>query len=237
VAAAQTVTGRVLEDGRGTAIAGARVSLLDRNGKRQAETMSDSVGRFALAPPRAGEFILAADRLGYETMRSPLLAMKGEGTVQLDLLMQLQPIGLEGFEVSVEAELIRELRTLGHSPASLGRRWIRREDIEAVKTAVRAADVIRWRAIPGVYLPVTNVSPALEPLCVTTQRASTVRSAIPPCAITVLNGVVIDPVEANQMDPEAIEAIAVLSPMDATTLYGTVGGSGAVLIWTRRGSR
>jgi hypothetical protein len=53
----------------------------------------------------------------------------------------------------------------------------------------------------------------------------------------VLNGVVIDPVEANQMDPEAIEAIAVLSPMDATTLYGTVGGSGAVLIWTRRGSR
>jgi hypothetical protein len=234
-AGAQTISGRVLEEGRGTPVSGARVLLLNRDEKRQAETLADSLGRFVIAPPRDGEFVLAAERLGYETARTPLLALTRAGTAQLDLTMRAQPIGLEGFEVSVEPELVRELRTLGHTPESLGRRWISRQDIEAVRAAVRTSDVIRWRSIPGVYLPVTNQSPMVEPLCVTTQRAGNLRSAIPPCAITVLNGMRVDPVEANQMDPSSIEAIAVLSPMDATTLFGTQGGGGAVLIWTRRG--
>lgn len=232
---AQTVTGRVVEDGRGTPVAGARVSLLDRDGKRRAEVVADSLGRFVMTPPRDGEYVLAAERLGYQTMRSPLLALKREGSVEMDLLMQPEPIGLEGLEVSVQSEIVRELRTLGQSPASLGRRWIPREDIAAVTSAIRTSDVIRWRAIPGVYIPVTNGSPNLEPLCVTTLRAGTVRAATPPCGLTVLNGVVINPLDANQLDPEAIEAIAVLPPVEATTLYGTLGGAGAVLIWTRRG--
>jgi hypothetical protein len=52
-----------------------------------------------------------------------------------------------------------------------------------------------------------------------------------------LNGVVIDPVEINQIDPAMIESIAVLSPVDAATLYGTRGGNGAVLVWLRTGGR
>jgi hypothetical protein len=235
LAAFQTLQGRVVEEGRDVPVPGAQVTLLDRGGDRRARALADSLGRFTLAPPEAGEYVIEVVRVGYETTRSPLLGMGTEGTAAVDLEMRPVPIGLEGLEVTVEREASDLLRRIGHTPLSLGARWIDRAEIERRRTALRPSDVIRWQAIPGLYLPVTNTSPSLEPLCVTTQRAGTVRSAIPPCAITLLNGVKIDPVEVNQLGPDDIEAIAVLSPVDATTLYGTDGGAGAVLIWTRRG--
>ena len=226
--AAQTIAGRVLEDGRDAPVASALVTLLDRDGERRAEAVSDSAGRFVLRPPDAGEYTIATTRLGYEPFRSPLLSLTTEGTVQMDLLLRPEPLGLEGFEVSVESRAVKDLKSFGHTPADLRRRWIDREAIESRRTALRTEDVIRWQAIPGVAVETAGGSPMLAPLCV-----YSLRSGRAGCAITVLNGVIIDPVEANQLDPTTIEAIAVLSPVDAATLYGTQGGNGAVLIWLR----
>jgi Carboxypeptidase regulatory-like domain len=237
VARAQTLRGRVLEEGRNSPVAQASVSLLDRNGKLLTRTESDSLGRFVLTPQGGGDFILEVVRLGYLTTRSPLLALSDEGEVPVDLLIRPSPIGLEGFEVTVESEIVKELRLYGQSPAALGRRWIDRARIEEVPTALRAKDVIRWQGAAGVSVREFSGSPAQNPLCVTFRRATTIRAAHPPCAITLLNGVKIDPVEVNQMTPEEIEAIAVLTPIESTTIFGTVGGVGAVLIWTRRGGR
>jgi hypothetical protein len=39
------------------------------------------------------------------------------------------------------------------------------------------------------------------------------------------------------IDHHDLEAIVVLGPTEATTFYGTAGGGGAVLLWTRRGRR
>jgi hypothetical protein len=227
-AAAQTITGRVLEDGRDAPVASALVTLLDRDGDRRAEAVSDSAGRFVLSPPQAGEYTISTTRLGYEPFRSPLLSLTVEGTVQMDLLVRPEPLGLEGFEVSVESQAVKVLKSFGHNPGDLRRRWIDRKTIESRRTAVRTEDVIRWQAIPGVAVATVGGSPMLAPLCVYSLRGG--RTG---CALTVLNGVIIDPVEANQLDPIMIEAIAVLSPMDAATLYGTQGGNGAVLIWLR----
>ena len=210
---------------------GAAVSLVDAKGKRQVQVMADSLGRYSLSPKESGDYMVEAERLGYETTRSPLFSMKLEGAVSLDLTMQPRPIGLEGFEVQTESEAVRTLRSYGHTPTGLGARWIDRKKIEAVKSALRLTDVIRWQAIPGIHVRVVNASPSNEPLCV-----ETLRSGHPGCALTVLNGIVVDPVDVNQLDPGLIEAIAVLSPRDAATLFGTRGGNGAVLIWTRTGS-
>jgi len=226
--AAQTITGRVLEEGRDAPVASALVTLVDRDGDRRAEAVSDSAGRFVLSPPKAGEYTISTTRLGYEPFRSPLLSLAAEGTVQMDLIVRPEPLGLEGFEVSVESEAVKVLASFGHRPEDLRRRWIDRKTIESRRTAVRTEDVIRWQAIPGVAVETASGSPLLAPLCVYSLHGGTTG-----CALTVLNGVIIDPVEANQLDPIMIEAIAVLSPTDAATLYGTQGGNGAVLIWLR----
>ncbi len=51
----------------------------------------------------------------------------------------------------------------------------------------------------------------------------------------MLNGVPIPGLQALDVDPETIESMAVLNPTEATVYYGTLGGAGAVLVWTRRG--
>jgi hypothetical protein len=231
-ATAQVVSGRVLEDGTNRPVDGALVSLVDTRGDTKVQTLADAAGRFSIAPKKAGDYIIQAERIGYETMRSPLFAMTPEGAVEMDLVMELQPIGLEGFEVTTESEAVTLLRSIGHTPDELGARWIDRAKIEKVRTALRPTDVIKWQAIPGVRVRVYSGSAVLEPLCV-----ESLRFGHPGCALTVLNGVVVDPVEVNQLDPGIIEAMAVLSPADAATLYGTQGGNGAVLIWTRTGIR
>lgn len=225
---AQTIVGTVLEEGSDRPVGSALVSLVGAHGRRTAEALSDAAGRFSLKPGSEGEYVIVASRLGYEEFRSPLLALTREGSVEMDLLMRAMPLGLEGLEVSVESAAVELLRSVGHTPSGLGRRWIDRHKIESVTSALRLEDVIRWQGIPGVLVEYFNQSPALSPLCVKSTHAGRA-----PCALTVLNGVVIDPIEVNQLDPHSIEAIAVLSPSDATTLYGTAASGGAVLIWLR----
>jgi len=228
----QAISGRVLEEGSNRPVEGAAVSLVDRRGDTKVQVLADSAGRFIIAPRQPGEYRLVAERLGYRPMASPLLALKLEGNVELDLVVEAEPIGIEGLEVSTESEAVRVLRSYGHTPDGLGPRWIDREKIEKVRSALRVADVIRWQAIPGVRVRVGNMNPSMEPLCV-----ESLRRGHPGCALTVLNGVIIDPVEVNQIDPSMLESIAVLSPVDATTLFGTRGGNGAVLVWLRMGGR
>jgi Carboxypeptidase regulatory-like domain len=228
-AAAQTLSGRVLEEGRDVPVAGAMISLVDRNGKQRAGATSDSVGRFVLTPPEPGEYVVQAVRLGYEPTRSPLFAMAVEGSVPFEIMMKPSPIGLEGFEVTVEREAEVLLRNFGHTPATLGNRWIGREDIDRMPLPVGPLEVIRWRAIPGVVVD-EGFTPGTASLCVTFVRRS--RSG---CALILLNGVPISPFEAQAINPDHIEAIAILTPVDATTFYGTQAGGGAVLMWTRQG--
>lgn len=234
-AAAQTLTGRVLEDGRDAPVSGALVSLLDRDGKNRAQTTADSLGRFTLAPPKAGEYIVEAARLGYETTRSPLLAMKADGTFPLELMMTPLPIGLEGLEVSVESEAEQLLRNYGQTPASLGDRWITHDDIDEMPLPVGPLEAIRNRHIAGVFVD-ECASIVMCGLCVTFQRAVTMAGANP-CALTVLNGIHISKVDAQAINPYDLEAIVILKPTDAATIYGEAGGGGAVLMWTKTGGR
>lgn len=230
-ARAQTLNGRVLEDGRNTPISGASVALVDQKDKRRAETLSDSLGRFHLAPPEAGDYVIVVERIGYETSRSPLLAIKEreEGTVSVDLMMTPEPVGLEGLEVSVEREAKEELGNMGLSPVQLGHRWIDRKAIEQMATPGLTKDIIRRQNISGVSVEEYDATAADGRLCVTFRRRER------QCAITVLNGSVVPMEQAFLVNAQDIESIAILTPDDATTFYGTQGGGGAVLIWTRKG--
>lgn len=230
-AASQTIHGRLLEEQRDVPIEGAVVSLIDVDGEVRASSISDSLGRFTLSPPEAGEYHVRAIRLGYELSRTPLLALSAEGTADLDLLMRPEPVGLEGLEVSVERLAERYLGPLGHTPESLGQRWIDREDIDKMTLPGLPEDVIRWQGIAGVWVFDFDPGQLGARLCVQFTR----RRIGDSCALTVLNGAVINSQAAYHLDPYSLEAIAILEPIDAVTLYGTAAHGGAVLMWTREG--
>jgi len=225
---AQTLVGSVLEEGRNTPVAGATVSLVDQSGEPRAVVTSDSLGRCQLTPPEVGEYVVEAVALGYAATSSPLFAMTLDGSVPFDLMMRPNPIGLEGLEVEVEAiEVVATpfLQNFGHTPATLGNRWINRAEIESMNTPGLTKDIIRRQNIAGIWVE------ELAPFCLKFSRR------IRKCALTVLDGMVVPAGVAYDLDTRDIEAIAVMTPIDAATFYGTQAGGGAVVIWTRRGRR
>lgn len=225
---AQTILGRVLDQMNEAPVGGVIVRLIQRDGAERLRALTDSAGRFVIAPPEAGEYILTTERFGYLETRSPLIALRVEGEAPLELMISPEPVGLAGLEVSVEEMAAEELSQMGLSPNQLGNRWINRADIDAMQMPGLAKDVIRWQNIAGVYIDEYDATEE-APLCVRFVRRSRA------CAITVIDGIVVPPEQAYGLVSADVEAIAILNPTDATTFYGTAGGGGAVLFWSRRG--
>lgn len=238
--AGQTVMGRALDAQREGPVAGALVRLLDRDGKERAQAVTDDAGRFVLAPPRPGEYYLEGTRLGYQRTLTPLLGFSGaEGTVPLDLMMSAAPIGLEGLsvEVDVVTRATEELQLSGIAPRDLGNRWIDRKDIEAVPIRADVGNVLERQNIANIrIIRPENLVPGSDKLglCVALTRAR-MGSGLGTCALVVLNGVPITGEQALGLDPESVEAMAVLLPPEAATLFGIRGGAGALVVWTRAG--
>jgi len=237
---AQTVVGRVLDDARESPVSGALIRLLDRDGKHKGEALADSLGRFILVPPKDGDYYLEATRIGYQRTLTPLLALHANGgTAPLDLMMTPAPVGLEGLAVEVDAEsrAAEDLRISGVSPVNLGNRWISRQDIEAVPIRTDLGNVLERQNIAGIrVIRPENLVPGSAPLglCVSLIRART-GSGQGTCAQVVLDRVPITGEQARFIDPESVEGMAVLLPTEATLLFGTQGGRGVLMIWTRRG--
>lgn len=233
--AGQTLVGRVLDQVGEQPLGGAMVALVARTGEARDRTVTDADGRFTLTPPEPGEYLVTSERFGYATTRSPLFALTTEGEAPVELLMAPEPIGLEGLDVSVEELAVEELDLMGLSADQLGNRWIERSRIEAIPVKRDLGTIVEHTAQAGVQVvrPGNVSGGGGVGLCVSFRRASRVGSGT--CALVVLNGVPISTLQAADIDPEAVESMALLEPRDAATLYGTLAGGGAVLVWTRRG--
>lgn len=120
-AEAQTLRGTVLDASNEEPLTLAGVYLLDRERNHIAFAMGDSLGRYSVEAPEAGEYILVAQRFGYRDLESPLLAMASERTYALDLELQPEPVGLEGITVTVGNEQVVDWLTLefGMNPYSI----------------------------------------------------------------------------------------------------------------------
>lgn len=237
-AASQTLLGRVLDLANDAPIGGVIVSLVTRDGTERVRTVSDSIGHFVIVPPEDGEYVLVADRFGYMEARSPLLALVIEGQTAIDMIMTPEPIGLEGLEISVEEVATEELKRMGLSANELGNRWISRQRIEAIPLKLDVGAILEKTNQSGIRVIRPGNDSAMGGadmgLCVAITRART-GGGRGTCALIVLNGIPIAGVQALDIDPESIESMALLQPMEATTFYGTIGGSGALLVWTKRG--
>lgn len=235
--AAQTLVGQVLDQVNEQPVGGVVVSLIDRSGEARTRTLSDSVGRFVLTPPESGEYLLVTEHFAYLETRSPLLALTTDGQAPIELLVAPSPIGLEGLEVSVEERAAEQLDIMGLSANVLGRRWIDRRQIDLIQVKRDMGTILESTSQSGIrVVRPENLTMGSENmgLCVSMQRARRA-GGLETCALVVLNGVPISGVQALNVDPDAIESIAVLVPTEAVTQYGTLAGSGAVLVWTRNG--
>ncbi|HEX6133343.1 MAG TPA: carboxypeptidase-like regulatory domain-containing protein [Longimicrobiales bacterium] len=119
-AAAQLVTGRVVEEGTENPIAAVTVELTDTTGLRRGSAVSDSAGQFRLMAPQPGGYQLRVTHVAYTALTT--------GTVDVTMGMQLE---LE-LRLSPTAVALEPLRVVGRSTYNAG--WLQEYYDRAVMT-------------------------------------------------------------------------------------------------------
>lgn len=218
-AAAQTLQGRVTDQEDGQGVSTAIVRLLDRRGEPLRLVLADSAGRYRIEAPDPGEYHVSAERLGYETTRSPLLAVADpEGTYPVDIIMEKAPVGLEGFTVTADriAELERGLRLeIGLNPRSLRVRPLMRPTIEEhLAKGHNVTDLVRWRNLPQITVRETTDGPCFQ----WRNRG---------CIDVYLNAFRVNPEFVPVLPLDGVETIVVLMPYESAQYE-----SGAILLYT-----
>lgn len=74
-------------DADGAPVAGANVTLIDRQGRQAGLTTTDPWGRWALAAPEAGTYVLAASATGHAPHACPAACPADGGPVDTDLVL------------------------------------------------------------------------------------------------------------------------------------------------------
>lgn len=144
VAGVQTVQGVLLDEATDAPIAGAFVTLTDREGTELSGRLTDAAGRFRLDAPSPGRYGLRAERIGFETVTvGPVRLQQGE-RLSYRLRAGGRAVELPGLTVATEPRCGRP--GAGHAAILWG------EARKALRTASWAAgerlyefDVVRYR--------------------------------------------------------------------------------------------
>jgi hypothetical protein len=216
---AQTLQGRVTDDADARPVAVAIVRLLDAEGEPVVLVLADSAGSYRLEAPEPGEYLLEAERLGYETTRSPLLAVADPaGAYAVDISMTRAPLGLEGITVTADRleEIERGVRhEVGTHPRSLRVEPIPRSTIEEhLAKAHDVVDLVRWENVPSFVVVETADGPCFQ------LRGRS-------CVTVYVNGFPLNPALVRVVPLEGIETIVVLMPGESI-----VYPAGGVLLYT-----
>jgi len=229
-ARAQTATGVVTAEDTGAPLEAASVALLSARRDVVRRVATDSGGRYVLRVPEPGAYIVVADHLGHLQLESPLASFVDEQTVTIDFELPVDAIELDGIRVEAErqADLRRRVGLYGVRPQELGLRWVDRDAIERRQTATDFGVALQWQAIPSLTVIRSEDAGGPPSVCARYRGGG--------CAMTVLNGQPVPLDAAAMVPPIAIEAIVFLTPSEATLSFGTEGGNGAVLLFTRTGA-
>lgn len=232
VAEAQTVRGRVTEEGSARPLPSVDIQLLDASRELVARAAGDVSGLYSIDAPAPGNYYVVVDLLGYQRLETPLVELAAGDTLSAAFELPLDPIELEGLRVRADRleEIKREISRFGVNPDVMGQRFVDAETIARRPGVRNFGKVLQWQSIPQMSIVDGDDVGSPKPFVCVRLRMNSER-----CAITVLNGAPVTLEAAASIPPEAIEAIAVLEPYEATTLWGTDGGGGAVLIFTHVG--
>ena len=229
---------------------GARILLED-----VAARMSDAGGRFAFEDVPQGRHVLRAEALGRRALVDTVRVRPGQ-ELRLELRLPPEAMQLEGLTVEVLSRSEREARADPFTGASLDR--LTPVEMDALRTRVRdLVSVVQRMGSPRIRI--TESGPQGFPIgfCIRWSRqipsiAQQQGGGGCPSMLIVVDGI---PVGGGPQDaaggqhrlpasglaltlgPEDIEAVSVLSPVQAQFRFGIDGGNGALVIETRRGRR
>lgn len=105
-AGAQTVRGRLIEEGTDSPIPGALIVLLGEEGKTVGQVLTGEDGRFLVAAPAPGRYRVRADRIGYQSASSEVLTLARGDTVDYRLAAPVQAVDLGTLPVEVERRCV-----------------------------------------------------------------------------------------------------------------------------------
>lgn len=218
---AQTLHGRVVEDGSEAAISTALVRLMGEEGDVLAISIADSAGYYRVEAPSPGVYRLSVSRLGFHTVESPLLdAAVEDGEYPIDLVMYPAPVELPGFTVETNRvspeRLARRVRLMtGLNPASMRVRPIPFEDLlDHAERGHDLADMMRWTNAVGIITKETTDGPCFQ-----------VRNRA--CLPIYLDGTRMNPELIAIIPLDMLETVVILYPHESIAY-----NDGAVLMYT-----
>ena len=225
-----TLTGTVIDYMTGEPVEGATISVLGTNSR----TLTDLDGRFVLADLPPGRHLVVTDHLAFEA-RTDSVTVFSEETVTAEIRLATEVLEIEGLTVTARSRFGRTSLAADVKRAD----FLTREEIEALLPRVsHAGDLLRNMNVPGLSIRDVQVTDAITgmvmpELCVEVSR----RYGGNQCyqAAVFLNEVPLPyPGQIlRDLDPNVIERIEILSPIDAQFQFGSTGANGAILIYTR----
>jgi hypothetical protein len=234
-ASAQTIRGRLIDDSNDRPVAGGIV-IVSVGDSLLVSTLSDGQGRFDLRLEGRGSFDLKAVRMGYQEVMVPGLTVQDEADLDFDLLMIPHAVVLEGLTVTAQ-RYQSDLQRLGLREESLAGRILTRDDL-ARRGARDIGDILIWgmpadaRVIRSENVWSETGDRPLE-FCVTFARAR--RTGEGQCALIVIDQQVVPQHMVATLHPDELEAIVMLSPIEARAQFGPLARGGAVLLYRREG--
>ncbi len=98
------VEGRIVEAEGGAPVEGVVIELTDLDGARVALDLTDEDGAFSLEAEEPGMFFVRTSGIGYRPVRGGVFDVGPESRIEIEIRLQLDPVGLEEMEVEVEQE-------------------------------------------------------------------------------------------------------------------------------------
>ena len=103
---AQTVIGRLLEQGTRRPIASGQIALVDSLNATVDEVVTNSEGRFMLRSRASGSFYIRADGLGYQPKIDGILELDTGGEISIEFFLRPDPLRLDSLVASVSRDPI-----------------------------------------------------------------------------------------------------------------------------------
>jgi TonB-linked SusC/RagA family outer membrane protein len=209
----QTLSGRVVEAGTNTPMAGVAIAV---EGTHNGVT-TDSDGAFIIHLPPHGRLVIS--HVGFTTL-------KITPNTNSSLVIRMERVAAKDLgEVVVVGYGTRKKATLTGSIVQVGEEVFKDRPLPNPVTALQGE-------IPGLMITRTSSRPGNEGLSIVLRGASST-SAVDP--LIIVDGVpLIGTWELNQMNPNDIETVTVLKDASAA-IYGARAQGGVILITTKRG--
>jgi len=211
-AAAQAITGQVIDANTTGGILAVDIRLLDRGGIVRGTAVSDSMGWFRVVAPLPGTYRVQASRLGYQSVTTEGIQLDGE-ELRIEVRMSTSAVVLEPLRITGR-RTFRPGRLTGYydraewtTKTGLGRIYAR-DDIEKLNLPELNA---LFRQTPGLISPVLS------------------------SCVYMLDTHIVEPDVLNTMiKPEEVEGVEIYRrrteiPME----YLPMADDCLVLVWTR----